>query len=128
MSSTKLMYDNDIYKQNLKQSTSSLGYTLYPGKFQNCAKCRIELGSVGGNDVSLYSGNMVDLESELRGQIKPNSCNKLIKNPKLIDQPSCQMVKYPARIVPDKISISKCNNPNELINLSNEPMGYNSYY
>ena len=55
---TRLIYDECAYKNRMKQSSSTLDYTLYPGKFYNCSKCRMELGQVGGNGVSLYSGNL----------------------------------------------------------------------
>jgi len=42
-------------------------------KFDNCNKCRIELGTVGGTAVSNISGNLVDLENDLRGQTRPAS-------------------------------------------------------
>ena len=73
MSSNRLIYDTCAYKKELDQSTGSFSYSMYPGKYENCAKCRIELGQVGGNGVSIYSGNLVDLESDLRGQTKPAS-------------------------------------------------------
>lgn len=116
MSSNRLMYDNCAYKKRLQESTGSYSYSMYTGKFDNSSKCRIELGQVGGNGVSLYSGNLVDLESDLRGQtrsaslcpskkyhpecvVKPNGrcslglpCNQ---TKELIHQPSCQMVTYP---------------------------------
>ena len=44
MSSNRLMYDACAYKKRLQESTTPLDYTLYPGKFENCSKCRIELG------------------------------------------------------------------------------------
>jgi hypothetical protein len=90
---------------------------MYSGKYENCAKCRIELGQVGGNGVSLFSGNLVDLESDLRGQTRPaslcpknkfqpkcdskgrSSCDGLPCDPAkqypLVNQPSCQMIRYP---------------------------------
>ena len=67
MSSNRLMYDSCAYEKSLQQSTSPLNYALYTGKYENTAKCRIEFGLVGGNGVSQYSGNLVDLESDLRG-------------------------------------------------------------
>jgi hypothetical protein len=73
MSSNRLIYDTCAYKKTLDQSTGPFSYSMYPGKFENCAKCRIELGQTGGNGVSLYSGNLVDLESDLRGQTRPAS-------------------------------------------------------
>ena len=48
-----------------KEYSDSLNYALYDGKYYNSSKCRMELGLVGGNNVSLYSGNLVDLESNL---------------------------------------------------------------
>lgn len=104
MSSNRLIYDECAYKKTLQQSTDPLQYALYTGKFENSAKCRIELGSVGGNGVSLFNGNLVDLESDLRGQTRKSSlcpCDKYggkatpNKNVSLNHQPSCQMINYP---------------------------------
>lgn len=67
MSFTNLRYDNCDYKYQLKQSMTPLQYHLDPVKFENSMPCRIELGIVGGNNVSLPRGNLVDVESELRG-------------------------------------------------------------
>ncbi len=90
MSSNRKMYDSASYQMALENSTKPLDYMLYTGKYENCAKCRLELGQVGGNGVSMFSGNLVDLESNLRGQ-HPN----FKANGNLVHQPSCQMVYYP---------------------------------
>ena len=117
MSSNRLSYDACAYANQLKESTSPLDYALYTGKYENCAKCRIEFGVVGGNGVSLFSGNLVDLESDLRGQNRLLSkCQSTMYTPqckdcnnnnngmpcsskeckqKLMHQPSCQMQYYP---------------------------------
>jgi len=84
MSSNRLIYDECEYKKKLQDSTSPLSYSLYTGKYENCAKCRIELGVVGGNGVSIFNGNLVDLESELRGQFRLNS-----KCPSNMYSPNC---------------------------------------
>ena len=123
MSSNRLMYDTCAYKKLLDQSTGPFSYSMYTGKYENCAKCRIELGQIGGNGVSIFSGNLVDLESNLRGQTRLASlcpikkyqpiCNK--PNPNndglpcdpsnqvnLVNQPSCQMVRYkPVPMAPE---------------------------
>jgi len=131
MSSNRLSYDSCAYKKALQQSTSPLDYMLYTGKYDNCAKCRIEIGTVGGNGVSLFSGNLVDLESDLRGQTRLNSlcpsshympecknCNNKMNGlpcsedkckPKLMHQPSCQMQYYPKVPMPVPNKPSKCN-------------------
>jgi hypothetical protein len=117
MSSNRLMYDSCAYEKSINESTGPFSYVMYSGKYENCAKCRIELGQFGGNGVSLFSGNLVDLESDLRGQTRPTSlCPKDKFHPScdrngktrcdglpcapgkqypLVNQPSCQMIRYP---------------------------------
>ncbi len=68
MSLNSLIYDPATYRQEIYQSTQPLGYLLNPIKFENCHKCRHEIGIVGGNDVSLTTTNIVDLESDLSGR------------------------------------------------------------
>jgi hypothetical protein len=116
MSSNRLSYDACAYEKTLQQSTGPLDYMLYTGKFENCAKCRIEFGVVGGNDVSLFSGNLVDLESDLRGQNRkaslcPSTFYSPTDAPKMTHQPSCQMQYYPKSptIAPSKVT--GCNYP-----------------
>ena len=110
--STRLIYDKCAYKTRLNQSTASLEYALYPGKFYNCSKCRIELGQTGGNAVSLYSGNLVNLESQLMGirRTNPKCDYKLLPNKdiKLINQPTCQMVNYSQILTPQGINLDYC--------------------
>jgi hypothetical protein len=69
----KLKDDPCAYQRSLTESTSQLNYVLDPSKYYNCNPCRIESNIVAGNDVSIYKGNMVDLESELRGQTRKAS-------------------------------------------------------
>ena len=115
MSSNRLSYDSCAYQKSLQQSTSPLDYMLYNGKYENTAKCRIEFGVVGGNGVSLFSGNLVDLESELRGQTRVASLcpnNMYVpsnKDDKLAHQPSCQMQYYPKVPLPQTTKPSSCN-------------------
>lgn len=114
----QLIYDSCAYKQKLNANAAISNYAMYDGKYQHNAPCRIQLGQVGGNGVSLYNGNMVDLESDLKGITRNLSlCNKSKYQPKcrqcykckdtglpcgclecasenLIHQPNCQMVDY----------------------------------
>ena len=73
MSSNRLSYDTCAYKKTLDQSVGPLSYQLNPIKYENCNKCRMELGLVGGNNVSQIKGNLVDLESDLRGTTRSAS-------------------------------------------------------
>jgi hypothetical protein len=132
MSSNRLSYDKCAYQKDLQQSTDPLNYMMYTGKYENCAKCRIEFGVVGGNGVSLFSGNLVDLESDLRGQTRQASlcpstfytpnCDKNCNNkmnglpcsasqckPKMMHQPSCQMQNYPKVPMPLPNKPSTCD-------------------
>ena len=88
MSFSRLQYDKCSYKKNLGESMSIGHYQMYSGKYDNKNKCRIDFGVVGGNEVSLYKGNLVDLESDLRGQTRLNShC------PSMKYSPRCQNLK-----------------------------------
>jgi hypothetical protein len=73
MSSNRLKYDTCAYKKSLDQSVGPLSYVLNPIKYENCNKCRMELGIVGGTAVSQIRGNLVDLENDLRGQTRSAS-------------------------------------------------------
>ena len=117
MSSNRLSYDNCAYQKSLEQSTAPLDYMMYEGKYNNTAKCRIEFGVVGGNDVSLYSGNLVDLESDLRGQTRyASSCPSKMYNPNCAslmnglpsDDPKCKSLKLK--------NLKNCNYPNTHLN------------
>ena len=85
MSSNRLIYDNVAYKEEINESTGPLGYMLYPLKHEHCNKCRPTFGLVGGNNVSIIHGNMVDLENDLRGQTRPMSNSRETKFKPVID-------------------------------------------
>ena len=70
MSSNRLIYDTCAYKHELSQSVGPLQYVLNPMKYENSNKCRMDLGVVGGTAVSHIKGNLVDLETDLRGQTR----------------------------------------------------------
>jgi hypothetical protein len=73
MSMNRTTYDPCVYKQELNQSVSPLSFVLDPIQYNNVNKCRMELGIVGGTAVSHISGNLVDLENDLRGQTRPSA-------------------------------------------------------
>ena len=84
MSYNRLRYDQCAYKSELDQSVGPLSYVLNPIKYENCNKCRMELGIIGGSQVSQIKGNLVDLENHLRGQTFTAS-----KCPENHYQPAC---------------------------------------
>ena len=67
MSSNRLMYDTCEYQTRLNESLNPLNYMLNPIRYENCNKCRMELGIVGGTAASHIRGNLVDLETDLKG-------------------------------------------------------------
>jgi hypothetical protein len=130
MSFNRTLYDPLAAQQVNQDNISTLTYTLYPGKFQNQRPCRMALGIVGGNNVSIDYTNMVDIESDLRGQTRkitravngqyapscdlcyncmsglPCGCEKCQKPKKHLA--SCQMIRYPPTVLPTPQQYSNC--------------------
>ena len=87
---------------------STLDYMLYPGRYYNDNKCRHELGLVGGTAVSHNDYNIVDVETELRGQSRSASLcpekhypyNKFPVSENKLHLPACQMISYPGIYFP----------------------------
>ena len=67
MSFTRTFTDPCAYKKTLEENVSYASYMLDPIRYDNCNKCRHELGIVGGTAVSHVKGNLIDLESNLFG-------------------------------------------------------------
>lgn len=138
MSSNRLIYDNCAYAKKIDESTSPLNYVLNPMKYENCKKCRNELGLVGGTAVSHIKGNMVDLENDLRGSTRLNSlcpskkfpnatykdgdrsnivisgksCGKLTTvNTDMVHLPACQMIQYNRVPMPSAMKLESCPSP-----------------
>ena len=81
--------------QQLQESVSPLEYQLNPQKYEHCKKCRIELGVVGGTNVSHADGNLVDVESDLRNITRASSrCPGRKFNPSC-DIGRCKAPGYP---------------------------------
>lgn len=132
MSSNRLIYDNCAYSQKLSQNTKQGNYMMFPDKYENPNQCRIMLGQVGGNEDSIFTGNMVDLESDLFGIDRPSSlCNNSKFKPKtncskcysglpcdcleyrsrnLAHLPSCQMVKFGPVVPAPNFAPKMCDN------------------
>ncbi len=68
MSSNRLTYDKCAYATTVKESTSSLEYNLFKGKYENCKQC-----PVGDSPNILEFGTRADAESELYGLTRQNS-------------------------------------------------------
>lgn len=73
MSFSRLSYDKCAYDKQLKESVSPLEYMLNPQKYETCNKCRMNLGILGGTQVSHGKGNLVDIESDLINITRKNS-------------------------------------------------------
>ena len=119
MSFSRTIYDKCAFKKSLLESESPGNYMLYPGKFYNDNQCRIEKGIVGGNQVSLSTNNLVDLESDLRGQTRfLSDCPSKKYNPNrdnlevdLVNLRTCNMFDYKEVALPDKLPDYSCKQP-----------------
>ena len=73
MSFNRLRYDTCAYRHNVAESVGTLSWILDPNRFENVGKCRVEFGVVGGTNVGHVQGNLVDLESDLKGTTRLNT-------------------------------------------------------
>lgn len=74
--SNRQPYDCCAYTQRLQQSVDPLQYQLYFGAQENCSKC------IDKKNWFRQDPNLVDLESDLRGQTRPLSkCDQYKYNP-----------------------------------------------
>lgn len=125
MSFNRTTYDTCSYNQELQENVSTLSYILSPYRYEHKDKCRHQLGFIGGTAVSHVQGNMVDLDSELRGQTRYLSkCGAnqyvptddgIIKNDKtapidttMLHLPACQSIMYRETPLPPKIKYNHC--------------------
>lgn len=129
----KLSYDQCAYQTALGQSVAPIDYILDPIKYENCNKCRPELGIVGGTAVSHVRGNLVDLENNLfgidrpatkcpslewqgvpaDGRLRGNDPYKSTRFPSIDTQPvhlsTCQFASYPSVPLPAAPQPFKCS-------------------
>jgi len=125
MSFNRSIYDTCTYKQNLQENVSTLSYILSPFRYEHKDKCRHQLGLIAGTSVSHIKGNMVDLDSELRGQTRyVSKCgdnlyvptgDNLIKNDKtspidtsMLHLPACQRIMYKSIPLPPNMNYNRC--------------------
>jgi len=125
MSFNRTKYDTCSYKQNLQNNVSALSYILSPIAYENEAKCRHQFGLISGAPVSHIKGNMVDLDSELRGQTRYiskcggneylPSVDGIIKNDKtapidtaMLHLPACQNIMFRSIPLPPKMELNHC--------------------
>lgn len=126
MSFNRLSYDSCTYTKDLKENVGILSYVLSPFRYEHQQKCRHELGLVGGTAVSHVDANLVDLESELRGQTRyltkciktaatPLEQGQAIVNDKtqpintnMKHLPPCQMISYRSVPLPPPMNSPHC--------------------
>lgn len=126
MSFNRLTYDTCRYSRELNGNTSILGYLLDEKKFEHPDKCRHKLGLVGGANISQVKGNIIDMESELKGitrlasqcaesKVKPLDQSNYIINDKTapidtnkLHLPTCQMFSYSSVPMPPPMNYPHC--------------------
>lgn len=125
MSFNRTKYDNCSYTTDLKSNVDTLGHILSSYRYEHKDKCMHQLGFVGGTAVSHIQGNLVDLDSELRGQTRiltrcptnkyvPSDDN-VIKNDKtepintqMKHLPTCQSIMYRSIPLPPPVKMNYC--------------------
>lgn len=126
MSFNRLTYDTCRYSRELNENTDILKYIINPQRYEHPKKCRPEVGTIAGANVSQVKGNLVDMESELFGitrnlskcavsQVKPlaqqpiilNDKTKPIDTSKLHLRP-CQLVNYQRVPMPTPQKYNRC--------------------
>jgi len=110
MSSNRLTYDKCAYAETIKESTGSLEYNLFMGKYEKCEKCPI---SAFANTIPFPS--LADVESELWGLTRPGTlCSKGINTAYIGEALSparmCESIHY---ITPNNLEKPKTNMLNE---------------
>lgn len=112
MSSNRLRYDDCAYVTAVKESTGSLEYNLFKGKYENCKDCGHEYPNI------IDVGNRTNVENELfglnriNGKCKQNKYDptKEFNNPKLSPTQLCSSIYY---ITPNNLKKPTTNMLNE---------------
>ena len=115
MSSNRLIYDKCAYATTIKESTSSLEYNLFKGKFENCTHNNCPVGDFSN---TLEFGPRTETESELYGLTRPGSLCPSLKfdptkkfvNPELSPARICESIHY---ITPNNLEKPTTNMLNE---------------
>jgi hypothetical protein len=126
MSFNRLADDDCQYKRELRENVSILSYIVDPHRYEHKSKCRHELGLIAGSAVSHVNANLIDVDSELRGQTrylskcggnmyKPPAPGQPIRNDKtapISTEPkhlkSCQMIGYKSVPLPPPMEVPRC--------------------
>jgi hypothetical protein len=141
MSLNRLIYDSCEYKKSLKESVSPLAYQIFPEAHEHSAKCRIEFGQNSGTTGvstpmgtnSIYNGNLIDIENDLKNITRPYSrcpnkkfqynnsyqCKKCImglpcnsnkcNNKVFVHEKPCNIVRYKPTPLPEPIKVNFCS-------------------
>ena len=113
MSSNRLIYDKCAYATEMKESTSSLEYNLFKGKYESCVQC-----PNGDFANTIEFGSRADVENELYGLNRLGTkCPSMLYDPKnTFTKPEfspptmCSSIYY---ITPNNLEKPKTNMLNE---------------
>ena len=109
MNSSNLVYDTCFSNVQNMYDKRACDYQLFKGQAVPEKNCRIDFGVVGGNNVSLYKNNLVDLESDLRGQTRfASSCPKYKYLPRFNYSCSSGLPSGNAKPTKDFIHLPEC--------------------
>ena len=115
MSSNRLTYDKCAYAETIKESTGSLEYNLFMGKYEKCEKCPI---SSFANTIPFP--RLADVESELWGLTRPGTLCSSCKYQKNAQTAYVGEALSPARICESIYYITPNNLEKPKTNMLNE--------
>jgi hypothetical protein len=112
MAFTRPMYDQCSEPLQTSQNNSIYNRQMDTSKYYSCSQARVPFGLFGGNQVSITTGNMVNLETTLRGQ---GQGTRLTNCPNEQVQPNCMGCDQPGSGIP---CASSCPLPERKTHLS----------
>ena len=92
MSQNRTINDRCEINSWVRSNKGIFNYMLFRNKYENARKCRVERGALGKTGVSLTSGLLVDVESNLFGITEDYG------NVNLVNERSCNIVDYKKRV------------------------------
>jgi hypothetical protein len=114
MSSNRLTFDKCAYNKTVQESTYSLGYNMFIGKYEPCNTC-----ATADHPTVIPFDRLSDVESELFGIYRPNTLcpsgkydpKAVVPNEPLTPARLCHSIYY---ITPNNLERPKTNMLNEV--------------
>ena len=125
MSFTRSRYDVCDYDRTNANNVTTLSYVMDPTRNERADKCRPDVGLIAGSTTSRVHGNLVDLESELRGITRIMSKCTTRNSPKPLSEGDVLTTDKTAPISTTKKHLTSCSPFINRQALPQQPAAYN---